>query len=219
MNEVVKLSDIQIRVLGSMIEKSVTTPDQYPLTLNSTKIACNQKSNRDPVVNYDENEVRRALFELESMHIIKQRSLSDCRVAKYEHFTTKAFDITVKEQSILSVLMLRGPQTLGEIRTRTQRYYDFVDLDEVERVINRLITKQPYPFVVHLEKQPGQKESRYAQILDGKSLDDLQLISKNISQDASSNRSSASEEMKFELAELKKEIGELKQRITNLESI
>ncbi len=217
MIEEFKLTDIQARVLGCLIEKAVTTPDQYPLTLNSTKIACNQKSNRDPVVSYDDNQVRQALMQLENMKLVRQISPHDSRVAKFEHHTGKTLDLTAKEVAVLAVLMLRGPQTVGELRTRTQRYHDFADLNDVERIIGRLESKEPKPFVQILGRQPGQKECRYIQTLtnfDPEMFSNSQPTSSAIA--TSSNKESL-EDLKNEIAELKSEIKELKQRVYQIE--
>lgn len=219
MTEEFQLTDMQARVLGCLIEKAVTTPDQYPLTLNSLKNACNQKSNRDPVVSYDENEVRQTLLQLENMKQVKQLSPHDSRVAKYEHHAGRVFDITAKELAILSILMLRGPQTIGEIRTRTQRYCEFADLNEVERVIGRLESKEPNPFAIMLEKQPGQKECRYIQTLTEYD-PDLYTIAINTSSSGFSHTSTSSvRDLKDEIHELKSEVKGLKERIELIEAL
>lgn len=216
MTEEFKLSDIQARVLGCLVEKAVTTPDQYPLTLNSLKNACNQKSNRDPVVSYDENEVRQALLQLENMKLVKQLSPHDSRVAKYEHHAGKIFDITAKELAILCILMLRGPQTIGEIRTRTQRYCEFADLNEVERVIGRLESKEPKPFTIMLERQPGQKECRYIQTLT--EYDPDIYTTATCSSGISHTPPNSAQELKDEIYELKLEVKELKERMELIEA-
>lgn len=210
------LTDVQARVLGCLVEKAVTTPDQYPLTLNSTKVACNQKSNREPVVTYDENQVRQALLQLENIKLVRQLSPHDSRVAKYEHHAGKVFDITAKELAILTVLLLRGPQTIGELRTRTQRYCDFADLNEVERIISRLESKEPKPFIQMLERMPGQKECRYIQ-----NLTDYDADMFGAAQSATSvtfNPSDGSTaDLKQEITILKEELNKLKERVELLE--
>lgn len=216
MTEEFKLTDVQARVLGCLIEKAVTTPDQYPLTLNSTKVACNQKSNRDPVVSYDDNQVRQALLQLENMKLVRQISPHDSRVAKYEHNTGKEMDLTAKEVAILAVLMLRGPQTIGELRTRTQRYNDFADLNEVERIIGRLETKAPKPFVQVLERQPGQKECRYFQTLTDFDPESYTPAASSVS-NTISNDSLA--ELKTEIELLKSEVKDLKERLEVVEGL
>ncbi len=218
MSEEFKLSSIQARVLGSLVEKAVTTPDQYPLTLNSLKNACNQKSNREPVVAYDENEIRQSLLQLENLKLIKQLSPHDSRVAKYEHHAGRVFDITAKELAVLSVLMLRGPQTTGEIRTRTQRYCEFTDLNEVERVIGRLETKDPKPFVVMLERQPGQKECRYIQTLTEFDPDLYTTSATPCSANIQIAQNDSAQDLKDEITELRLEIKELKERIELIEA-
>lgn len=218
MTEEFKLSDIQARVLACLVEKAVTTPDQYPLTLNSLKNACNQKSNRDPVVLYDENEVRQSLLQMENMKLIKQLSPHDSRVAKYEHHAGRVFDITAKELAILSILMLRGPQTIGELRTRTQRYCEFADLNEVERIIGRLESKEPKPFAVMLERQPGQKECRYIQTLTEYDPDIYTTAINTGASGASNTQSNSIRDLKDEIYELKSEVKELKDRIEIIEA-
>lgn len=211
-SEKIVLTDMQIRVLGSLVEKSTTTPDQYPLTLNSTKVACNQKSSREPVVNYDDNQVRNTLYDLEKMGFARQLNPSDSRVAKYEHRFGKRLDITLKEQAILCVLMMRGSQTVNEIRTRAQRQYEFSDNLEVERILKRMIDRLPYPLVVNIPKQAGQKESRYAHLLDGKEMEEL------VEQAASRRESAVIDSgVSDDIAALKNEIERLKERIERLE--
>ncbi len=167
MPDIPTLDPVQVRVLGSLIEKSMTTPDQYPLTGNALKNACNQKSNRDPVASYDEPNIRNALSTLQTLELIKVRSMPGSYVPKYAHHANKTLELTSKELSILCTLMLRGPQTLGEIRTRTQRLVEFSDLADVERILERLRHKAPTARVVMLPRQPSQKESRYAHTLGG----------------------------------------------------
>ncbi len=218
MTEELNLTDVQARVLGCLVEKAVTTPDQYPLTLNSTKVACNQKSNRDPVVSYDDNQVRQALLQLENIKLVRQLSPHDSRVAKYEHHAGKVYDITAKELAILTVLLLRGPQTIGELRTRTQRYQDFADLAEVERIIGRLQSKQPKPFIQMLERQPGQKESRYIQTLTEFNPELYSTAQPNMSTAASENQDKSTEAIKDEILQLRSEVNDLKERISILEN-
>ena len=158
------LTAIQARVLGCLIEKKETTPDQYPLTLNALKNACNQKTARSPVTSYKEGEIGHTLRELESVGLV--REAWGARVAKYEHTADKAMGIHSKGLALLCPLMLRGPQTLGELRTNAHRLYDFDDLEDVQYMLQRLTDHEP-PLVMTLPRQPGQKEARFAHLLCG----------------------------------------------------
>ncbi len=161
------LSAHEIRVLGSLVEKAVTTPDYYPLTLNSLTLACNQLSNRDPVVAFDETTVVRALDGLREKRLASVFTGAESRVAKYKHSLTDALLLTPGEVGLLCVLMLRGPQTLAELRTRTERFQPFESLTEVEEALQTLATRTPQPLVVKLPRLPGTKEPRYAHLLSG----------------------------------------------------
>lgn len=205
-----ELNDIQLRIVGCLIEKEHTTPDQYPLTLNSIRLACNQKSNRHPVVNFDENEIRRELLQLQNRGVIRQRSLSDSRVPKYEHNFNKYYDCTEKETALLCVLMLRGPQTLGELRTRTQRIHDFSSLEEIERILSRLENREDSPYAQKLERQPGQKESRYEHCLGGTKIAPQDQTAS--SQSNSSNQS----ELEARVTALEEQVQLLSEKINNL---
>ncbi|MBV9608367.1 MAG: YceH family protein [Acidobacteria bacterium] len=158
------LNDVETRVLGSLIEKEITTPDYYPLSLNALVNACNQKSNRDPVMNLDEGAVTEALRTLRENGLAGTSSSADSRVTKYEHRLQEVFNFTRPEIAVLCVLLLRGPQTPGELRGRTERMFRFGDLSEVQGALQRLIEREP-PIVKMLARQPGTKEARYAQLL------------------------------------------------------
>jgi len=159
-----ELSDIQARVLGCLIEKKETTPDQYPLTTNSLRLACNQKTARNPVTDYTEGEVGHAVRELIALGIA--REAWGARVSKYEHEAGKYLGLQSKGLAVLCPLLLRGPQTAGEIKTNAHRLYPFEDLDDVQHMLQRLAALDP-PLVVKLPRQPGQKEERYAHLLCG----------------------------------------------------
>ena len=161
------LNPTELRVLGSLVEKAVTTPDYYPLTLNSLTLACNQLTNRDPVVAYDETTVVRALDGLREKRLATVFSGAESRVAKYKHTLTDALLLTPGEVGLLCVLILRGPQTLAELRTRTERFQPFESLADVEEALTALATRTPQPLVVKLPRQPGTKEPRYAHLLGG----------------------------------------------------
>ena len=161
------LNAFELRVLGSLLEKAVTTPDYYPLTLNSLTLACNQISNRDPVVAFDEPTVVRALDSLRDKRLASVFTGAESRVAKYKHNFIEWLQLTPAEVGLLCVLMLRGPQTLAELRTRTERFEPFETLTEVEEALQILATRTPQPLVIKLPRLPGTKEPRYAHLLSG----------------------------------------------------
>ena len=161
------LSEVEVRVLGALIEKQITTPEYYPLTLNALTAACNQKSNRAPVVDFDEKTVVRALESLRDKELARMLSGAEMRVPKYYHLFTETLGFTSPEVGVLCVLMLRGPQTVGEIRGRSGRLYEFADLAEVEQALQQLMEREGGPVVMKLPRQIGRKESRYAQLLAG----------------------------------------------------
>jgi uncharacterized protein YceH (UPF0502 family) len=157
------LSTPELRVLGCLLEKQRTTPDAYPLSLNALRLACNQSTNRDPVVDYDEASVREALHRLERRRLVRLASGAGSRASKYRHLLAETLPIDAREQALLSVLMLRGPQTPGELKQRAERMHPFADLAAVQDTLSRLIERG---LAVRLERRPGQKEERYAQLLD-----------------------------------------------------
>ncbi len=161
------LSEIEIRVLGSLIEKQLATPEYYPLTLNALVAACNQKSSRDPVVNYNETQVLGAIDDLRDKNLVYVFYGSTSRTPKYKHMMREVFELSTAQVALMCVLMLRGHQTLGELRERTGRLYEFSDFGEVEEAINSLVSNDIQPLVVRLPRQPGQKESRFAHLLTG----------------------------------------------------
>jgi uncharacterized protein YceH (UPF0502 family) len=161
------LDEVEVRVLGSLVEKQITTPEYYPLTLNALVLACNQKSNRHPVLNFDEETVSRAIESLRGKNLVYVFYGSTSRVPKYKHMMGEIFELSPRELALMCVLMLRGPQTVGELRGRTDRLYDFSGLEEVEETLKLLSGKEPQPLVTGLPRQPGQKEVRYAHLLSG----------------------------------------------------
>ena len=161
------LTPIETRVLGSLIEKQITTPEYYPLTLNSLTAACNQKNNRNPVTSLTESEVDEALYSLRDKNLAYVFHGSTSRVPKYKHVAPEVLHLTPPELAAMCVLMLSGPQTVGEIRTRGYRLYEFTGLDEVEETLRSLRTRDEEPLVVTLPRQPGQKEARFAHLLSG----------------------------------------------------
>ena len=160
------LNEVECRVLGSLIEKEVTTPEYYPLSLNALVNACNQKSNRDPVMNLDEAAVREALHSLDRQSLVRSVSASDSRVTKYEHRLQEAFNFYRHETATLCVLLLRGPQTPGELRSRAERMHPFDDLGAVQSSLQHLMKREP-ALVKVLPRQPGTKEARYAHLFSG----------------------------------------------------
>ena len=161
------LTEIETRVLGSLIEKQVTTPEYYPLTLNALTLACNQKNNRHPVTAYTENQVSDAVETLREKNLTYVFYGSTSRVPKYKHVMPEVMHLNAAETALMCALMLRGAQTLGELRGNASRLYDFSTLEEVEQTLNGLITKDTEPLVVRLPRQPGQKEGRFAHLLSG----------------------------------------------------
>ena len=202
------LNPTEARVLGALIEKEITTPEYYPLSLNSLTNACNQRSNRDPVLHLEEHEVRRALNDLESQSLV--RSVGDGRVTKFEHRLQDAFNFYRGEIAVVCELLLRGPQTPGELRTRASRMHPFEDLESIHSVLQKLAKREP-PMVTMLARQPGTKEARYAHLLGDQSIaspepDDSQ---------AAENRNLA-ETDHVQLEALVKEIAELRAEIAEL---
>ena len=207
-----KLTAVEVRVLGSLIEKEITTPEYYPLTLNALVNACNQISNRDPVVSFDDKTVARALEDLREKKLVWLVT-GVGRVPKYEHRFAEALKLAEQELAVLCVLMLRGPQTVGEIRGRTGRLYEFKELEEVELTLQALMTAER-PLVVKLPRQPGTKESRYAHLLSGEvQLEEREVaprIEPAVIEVRQENEKIA--KLEDELAQVRIELSELKQQ-------
>jgi uncharacterized protein len=157
------MSATEVRVLGCLLEKQKTTPDVYPLSLNALRLACNQSTNREPLVDYGEAEIREALHRLERRGLVRLASGAGSRAAKYRHLLAEALPMDGGERATLCVLMLRGPQTPGELKQRTERMFRFAGLDSVQATLQRLIERE---LAVRLERRPGQKEERYSQLLE-----------------------------------------------------
>jgi uncharacterized protein len=210
------LNHLETRVLGSLIEKDVTTPDYYPLSLNALVNACNQKNNRDPVMNLDEETVRQALDTLQEKRLAGPTSSADSRVTKYEHRLQEAFNFTRGETAILCVLLLRGPQTPGELRGRTERMHRFEDLTEVQSTLQRLMQRDP-PLVRVLPRQPGTKEARYMHLLAG-DVEDAADVARAPSPafvPSSSGDTDRITRLEDEIADLRKEVADLKQQLAS----
>jgi len=214
------LNDADVRVLGSLIEKELTTPEHYPLSLNALVNACNQSSNRDPVVHYDDATVKAAVDRLRKYSLVRSIQRSDARVMKYMHLMGEATGLERPELAALCVLMLRGPQTVGEIRTRGGRLFDFRSLEEVETTLNVLATRAPSPLVIRLARQPGQKEARYVHLLSGEVETEPSRARPTVADadaPAESDRLGALEriveELRSEVADLRAEVGEFRRLI------
>ena len=215
------LSEVETRVLGSLIEKDITTPDYCPLSLNALVNACNQKNNRDPVMHLDEDAVRQALDALHDQRLAGPTSSADSRVTKYEHRLQEVFNFTRGETAVLCVLLLRGPQTPGELRGRTERMHRFEDLTEVQSTLERLIGREP-PLVKVLARQPGTKEARSMHLLAGDREEPQGEGSTSpgpTSWSASGSRFTLDGEriarLENEVADLGKEVAELKQQLAS----
>ncbi|MCH8276068.1 MAG: YceH family protein [Bacteroidetes bacterium] len=194
------LSKEAVRVLGALVEKEMSTPEYYPMTLNALRNACNQKSNRDPVVSYAEIDVMEALDELQQRRLAGHVTGAGSRAVKYRHALSEAFSLTAAECAGLACLMLRGPQTIGEVRSRTGRMYAFDDMAETIETLERLCSRGE-PLVVHLGRMPGQKEVRFAHLLSG-SVTESALLSASVGESASG---AELEELRLELRRLRED--------------
>jgi len=209
------LNDVEARVLGSLIEKDITTPDYYPLSLNALINACNQKNNRDPVMALDEGSVRDALSSLQNKRLAGPASGTDSRITKYEHRSQEVFNFDRREIAILCVLLLRGPQTSGELRGRTERMYHFEALDDVQSTLQRLMDRE-LPLVRVLPRQPGTKESRYMHLFSGDGPPVAESSSPITSTPArSGNSDERIATLEAGLSSLRKEIEELKRQLAD----
>jgi uncharacterized protein len=200
---------VEMRVLGCLIEKQRTTPDVYPLTLNALRLACNQSTNRDPVVDYDENTIRGGIDRLVQRKWATLASWSNRRSMKYRHTFDGALGIDDGEIAILDVLMLRGAQTPGELKARTERLHRFAGMDELDETLERLIERQ---LVVRLERRPGQREERYRHLLGGDEVPDDEP--ERIPQPAPAE--SLEERLERRLERLEHEVGELRAELRTL---
>ncbi|MEW6207597.1 MAG: YceH family protein [Acidobacteriota bacterium] len=162
-----RLNEVEVRVLGSLIEKQLATPDYYPMSLNALTNACNQKSSRDPVVAYDEQTVMKALDSLREKHLTWSFKGADSRVIKYGHTFEKPYDLDTRALAVISVLMLRGPQTPGEIKARTRQLFNFETVEDVEAALDELIRNDTQPLAFRLPLLAGTKEHRYTHLLSG----------------------------------------------------
>ncbi|MGA8501343.1 MAG: YceH family protein [Candidatus Sulfotelmatobacter sp.] len=207
------LNDVEIRVLGSLIEKDITTPDYYPLSLNALVNACNQKNNRDPVMTLDEDAVRGALDLLQVKRLAGPASGADSRVPKYEHRMQEVFNFDRREIAILCVVLLRGAQTPGELRGRAERMYRFETLEDVHGALDRLSQREP-PLVAVLPRQPGTKESRYKHLFAGDAVPmEPARAGENLSRVENPSREDRLTILESEVAELREEIAGMQEQL------
>jgi hypothetical protein len=205
------LDPVEVRVLGALIEKEATTPEYYPLSLNALVNACNQKSNRFPVVDYDEETVRDAIERLRAKRLAMV-IIGNGRVTKYSQTISEKLNMGRRELAALCVLLLRGPQTLGEIKDRSERIFAFADLEEAERTLDRLAEWDADPLATKLPRQPGQKENRYAHLLAGEPA--LEPVT-----EASPAPPNRIVQLEADVQELRSEVAELKRRFEEFEAM
>jgi uncharacterized protein YceH (UPF0502 family) len=220
----IQLTPIQARLIGVFLEKEVTTPDQYPLSVNGLTLGCNQKSNREPVMNLSESEVQNGLYELRDKKLILEYTGTGSRVVKYKHrfCNTEFSDLKFSRQqlAIICVMLLRGPQTPGELRTRTNRLAEFENVHEIEATLNKLHNFNDEQLVIQLEREPGKRDSRYAHLFSGDQ--ELQVASQasvntvtiNSTQDPTSSQPQVLEritQLEQQVAELSSQLAELKE--------
>jgi uncharacterized protein YceH (UPF0502 family) len=201
----------EVRVLGALLEKEVTTPEYYPLSLNALLNACNQKSNREPVVNFDEDTIERVLYTLRDKGLLVNITGAGSRVPKYGHRLSEKLNLGRREMAILCELMVRGPQTLGELRTRAERMHHFDDLAEVESVLDRMPE-----LVTRLPRRPGEKEARYAHLLSGPPAPPASAH-EQAADSAAPPRSDRLTLLEAEVAQLRRELEDLKQQFAGFQ--
>lgn len=204
---ITELNDVEVRVLGSLVEKQVTTPEYYPLTLNALTLACNQKNNRSPVTSFSEETVAQALETLREKNLAYVFYGSTSRVPKYKHVLPEVMHLSAPELAVICVLLLRGPQTPGELATRGFRLYEFSGLEEVEATLTSLMSREPDALVMRLPRQPGQKEARYAHLLSGEVTVDVEHDAAAPTRSRGNDRVAA---LEAEVETLKAEVGMLK---------
>jgi uncharacterized protein len=211
------LDAVEVRVLGCLIEKQRTTPDAYPLSLNALRLACNQSTNRDPVVHYDEETIRGALHRLGRRRFTRLASGHSSRAAKYRHLLDDELRLDREEQAVLAVLMLRGPQTPGELKQRTERMQAFSSIDDLNEVLTRLIDRE---MVAQLARRPGQKEERFAHRLseDSDEPETVAAAPGAVVVPPPPRRDERVEKLEGEVAALRAEVGELRAELAALRS-
>jgi uncharacterized protein len=215
------LNEYELRALGAMVEKHIATPDYYPMTLNALVNACNQKNHRDPVVSYDETIVAKALDNLREKNLAYVFHGSEARAPKYGHLFPKAFDLSEAETPLMCVLILRGPQTSGELRSRTQHLRSFGSLAEVETLLQGLSLREE-PLIVKLPRQPGSRESRFAHLLGGPVEVELSeepphpapsVLQRHSENDKIAKLEEEIASLRMELSDLKQQFAELKREL------
>jgi uncharacterized protein YceH (UPF0502 family) len=214
-----QLSDVEARVLGALVEKESTTPEYYPLSLNGLVNACNQKSNRDPVMTLEEEPVRQALRSLSDQAMVRSAG-GDSRVPKFEHRLNELYNFHRHEIAVLCVLLLRGPQTPGELRTRAERMYAFEDLEAVHSALHLLMRREP-PLVKILPRQPGTKESRYMHLLSGDAAPKEQPATEHIAEAQTPSKNSQDgdriAQLEAEILELRRELNTLREQFATFQ--
>jgi len=214
-----QLNDIEVRVLGALVEKESTTPEYYPLSLNALANACNQKSNRDPVMTLDEEAVRQALRSLSEQALVRSAG-GDSRVPKFEHRLNELYNFHRHEIAVLCVLLLRGPQTPGELRTRAERMYAFEDLEAVHSALHLLMRREP-PLAKILPRQPGTKESRYMHLFSGDAAPAEQTATEHAAESQSSAKISLDgdrvAQLEAEIMELRRELNTLREQFATFQ--
>ena len=207
------LTDIETRVLGSLVEKDITTPDYYPLSLNALVNACNQKNNRDPVMALDEAAVRDALASLQEKRLAGPVSGADSRVTKFEHRLQEVYNFDRREIAVICVLLLRGPQTPGELRGRTDRMYHFEGLDDVVSTLDRLNQRDPALAMV-LPRQPGTKESRYMHLFSGEPVElDVNVRAPSLANAGGRSQADRLSTLEEEVSRLRAELSDVQQQL------
>ncbi len=210
------LNEIECRVLGSLVEKDITTPDYYPLSLNALLNACNQKNNREPVMTLDEAAVRQALSSLQQQRMAGPATGADSRVPKFEHRLQEVFNFDRREIAVVCVLLLRGPQTPGELRGRSDRLYHFETLEDVVSTLDRLAQREP-PLISVLPRQPGTKESRYMHLFSGESSEHLVAQPPSPTSDGARNSSVSGTDrvsrLESEVAALRQELADIREQL------
>jgi len=205
----IKLTEIEVRVLGALIEKDITTPEYYPLSLNALVNACNQKTNRDPVMQLEEDAVRDALEGLQQQRMAGPARGADSRVTKYEQRLQEVFNFTRQEIAVLCVLLLRGPQTPGELRGRAERLHRFEALEDVQSALQKLMQREP-PLAKVLPRQPGTKESRYAHLLAGDVVEAEVPVHAGVGGASNSADAERISRLEEEVVELRRDLAEVK---------
>lgn len=210
----IRLTPVEARVLGALVEKEATTPEYYPLSLNALVNACNQKNNREPVMQLSEEDVREALHGLEEQELAAL-ARGEGRVAKYEHRLQEVFNFTRGETAVMCVLLLRGPQTPGELRGRTERIYRFEELEDVLAVLQRLMQREQ-PVATALARQPGTKEIRYAHLLSGEAEAAAAQVQRGTGELCGAPENERLLQLELEVASLRQEIAELREQMAVL---